>query len=518
MDIFFKYRPVFSAFMRKALKPPRLESHFASWLRRDKKAGKATTTGKQLFSWVLLTLGVAMVLAAFVGVPAGLLAILFAATGWWVWQNPREAVLFFIVLAPILPMLKFTQAGGAITLLKDVIILTLFIRLVAWPLVTKTLAYRYNPLVSPLIALGTWVILGMLRADNVLLGVLRARDIILYVLLYLAVVQLPLTRSYIRSIMRWAGASLAVVLMLGVYQWFGAGDSAVLRFDPERLIWIPRISSVFAHPSVFGEYLLAAVAWLTAGWLVIKRQQIRIAFFIASIGLLPFIFLTYSRGVWIGYVATMATIAVAYVFSRSGRDFKRIFSGATMRSLGIGLLIIAATSYMFTPVGTFIRSSLDPTYASNAERLEFAARLIAPLSTTDALIGVGLGDVTAQNFRSVSVTTAAIAAGDARDVQLAKNATLVDSQHLKTFVELGFFGLLIYAWVYTQAVKASWQAALQDKVPIKILGLTTLGFIASFIIQGFFIDTWDIFPTNAIFWILAGLTIASQTKMVHDQL
>jgi hypothetical protein len=158
-----------------------------------------------------------------------------------------------------------------------------------------------------------------------------------------------------------------------------------------------------------------------------------------------------------------------------------------------------------------LRSAVDPTYASNAERLEFLARLIAPLTPAQALFGAGLGDVVVQNFRMADVDSFDIVSGASRSVQLAKDATLVDNQYLKTFIELGLAGILMYAWLYWRVAKGSYLLATNYQLPTaQAIGLWSLGFLAAFLIQAFFIDIWDIFPTNLAFWVVAGLVSREQ--------
>lgn len=469
-------------------------------------------------TYTLLAVLIVVVLAVFVSPSASVLALLFSITAWWVWQNPVGGLLLFVVLAPILPMLKFTQTGGALTLIKDVIIITLFLRQVALPLLKKQLPYRRNPLVAPLILLALWVLVGIIRADSLVLGVLRARDIALYIMLYAAVLYLPLNRLSIRKLATWTAATMLLVAALGLYQWFAAADSAILRFDPDRSIWIPRISSILGHPSVFGEYLILAALTLAVTWITLTKAHYRLALLSASLALLPLLFLTYSRGVWIGYLVGMTTIALAwYLHKRAGRLWSKTSQGYAIAMI-ITLFMLLIIGFQLTPLGTFIRSSIDPAYASNAIRLEFAARLIAPLSAADALIGVGLGDVAAKNFGAAGVGAQIEASGAARAVQLAKDATLVDNQHLKTFVELGLIGLLIYCWLYWCVGNVAWQVIITDGEKTKLLGYTALGFLAAFIVQGLFIDIWDIFPTNAMFWILAAFLVSSTTPTVQQQL
>ncbi len=468
---------------------------------------KAPAVRPQL-SWALIVVAAAAFISFFLSFQAGIFVLVFAVIAWWAWQHPEEGFLFLIVLAPLLPMLKITHTIDTFTLVKDVIILTLFTRLFLVPLLRQALPYRRNVLWAPALALSAWTVLEAFKADELLLGLLRARDIILYLLLYFAVLYLPHSQARMKERLRWFVLSLLAVLWLAIYQWFWAADSAVLRFDPAREIWIPRISSIMAHPSILGQYLVMAAALLAATTAYVRRRRAKMVLAGLLAAVLPFIFLTYSRAVWLGLAAALAAMAavLAARFFLSGRP-----AGSWWRQAAVGavLLVLAAVATLrLTPAGTFVRSSFDPTYASNEERLIFMARLIAPMTGGEALVGRGLGDVTRQNFRRINLEAHDIAAGSARAVQAAKNRTLVDNQHLKTFVEMGLAGLIIYGWLYWRVFKAGMRATAGKTAARRTLGLGAVGFLAAFITQGFFIDIWDIFPTNAAFWTVAALLSA----------
>jgi hypothetical protein len=134
------------------------------------------------------------------------------------------------------------------------------------------------------------------------------------------------------------------------------------------------------------------------------------------------------------------------------------------------------------------------------------------LAPRQALFGAGLGDVTLQNFREVDVTAFDVTSGASRTVQLAKNATLVDNQYLKTFIEMGLAGLLLYAWLYWRVFRGALRVTGYELPTTRIIGLWGIGFLASFLVQAFFIDIWDIFPTNLAFWLIAALVSREQVK------
>ncbi len=465
------------------------------------------------YAWALIAMLSVAVIALFVNLQTAVMTLFFVTLAWWVWLAPTSGFFFLLVLSPLLPLFKVTQSIGTVTLLKDMVILTLFARLFACPLLQRQLPYRRNLLVAPLALLLVWIGQALLRADNLLLGVLRARELVLYVLLYVAVLYLPLNRRLYRELLAWVLLAFVAVTLLSVYQWEFARDSAVLRFDPGRQIWIPRLSSTFGHPSVFGEYVAGIASMLLALGLRLRGSLARWAW-VGFATCLPLIYLTYSRAVWVGFavaaVAILAASTLAYV--KHGQVLRLPWPKIAVS--GIVALLAVVAVVQFTQVGVFLKSAFDTQYKSNEVRLEFLARLVAPVTTAQAFIGRGLGDVVAQNFREVDLRGLDIATTASRTIQLAKDSTLVDNQYLKTFVELGLLGLLIYAWLLWRILVGSLRlvtTAQPRDTRSYVVGLLGIGFMSAFIIQALFIDIWDVFPTNMLFWLVAGLVSANAT-------
>lgn len=457
------------------------------------------------YAWTLVVVLAAAVVAMFVSLQAAVILLLATILAWWSWQNPAASFYLLVVVSPLLPMFKVTQTLGSITLLKDVLLLTGFLRLVVLPLLSKTLPYRRNVLGLPLLGLFLWLMLATLRSDSLILGLLRARELGLYLLAYFFVLYLPRRRQFLAETLHWVLAAYAVIVTASVYQWLYAGSSAVLRFDPARQIWIPRLSATLAHPSVLGHYLtIIAIVCAAAAWSQRGARRWQLA--AVSLSTLPLIYFTYSRAVWFGLAAAIV-VGLGATWYQQWRG-----SGHRLPWRQIAWSLVAASVVLTllvqgTSLGVFLKSSFDTGYRSNEVRLEYVARLLAPTTNTEALLGRGLGDVIAQNFREIDVTAFDIASTASRNIQLAKDSTLVDNQYLKTFIELGFFGLLLYAWIFFRLARTAWALLSESAAAsIGLIGLTSLVAAAT---QALFIDLWDIYPTNVAFWIIAGLISAA---------
>lgn len=457
-------------------------------------------------AWGFIAILVAIFLALFFSVEIGLFALLFGGVFWWVWKYPEEGFLCLIALSPLLPLLKATQTLGNATLIKDVIIITLFLRTFFVPLLEQRLPYRKNLLFAPIIALVGWALFELVQGGSTL-AILRLRDIVLYILLYFGVLYLPHTKKIMQVRLTIFLLTLGSTMLLGIFQFYAAPDSTVLRFDPVRQVWIPRMASTFGHPTVFAEYLITG-AMLFMGLAIGTRPAKsagklpkNIWSILALLTIIILIYFTYTRAAWIGCAGGVVAIAIAYFLPSRTTPSSRLLPLLGTTAFVLTLIVM----FRFTPVGTFLRTVIDPTYASNADRIAFVVQLISQTSNKDAVIGKGLGNVITEIRKGGDVSAVDIASGNSRTVQLSKDQTLVDNQYLKTFMEMGVVGIVFTFWLFWRFFIACKEALGATDSQSRIFGIAGIGFLVSFIIQALFVDIWDVFPTNATFWTLAAL-------------
>jgi putative inorganic carbon (hco3(-)) transporter len=459
-------------------------------------------------AWGLIALACVLFFLSAFGIEAAIFSLLGILVLWWTWEYPEESFLTLIVLSALLPLLKVTQTLGNVTLIKDVIIITLFVRNFLFPLITQKLPYRKNALFAPLIALAAWACFEALRAGVTTLSILRLRDIGLYMMLYFAVLYLPHTASRMKIRLLTFFATLGITMVLGIFQFMYLPDSTVLRFDPARQIWIPRIASTFAHPTVFAEYLITG-AMLIMGLILATKKKIFLSIFLLATTLL--LYFTYTRAGWIGFAVGVVAITIVYILSLLRIQKPRSLA-LPITTTVVALSVIGILVFQFTPVGTFIRSGFDLNYASNADRIVFIIQLISQTSNTEAVIGQGLGNTITQTREGGDATAFDIASGESRTIQLSKDQTLVDNQYLKTFIEMGVVGVVLTFWLFWRFFLASKNLLRRTEVSSYALGIACIGFLAAFIVQALFVDIWDVYPTNAIFWTLVALASQGNTS------
>lgn len=448
----------------------------------------------------LAALGVAataLFLALFFSVQAGLLFLAAAWLAVGTWRYPWPAFLLLVSVAPLLLGLKATVTLGAVTSLKDVVILTLFARVLA-----SRGSFLPIGLTPPLVALLAWDLVALLRADAPVLGLLRFRDLVLYVPMIVVVLRLVSgeerrLETFLRVFL-WTGFG---VLVLAAVQWVFLPDSMVLRFESARSTWVPRAASVMAHPNHLGAYLLFLVP--LGGVLAVVRgvtRDLRVLGGGVALGGLVAAYATYSRSVWIALPLALLTIILV-----SGLRRRRWFAGGVL--LLVGLVVL---SLLLIPgPRERLRALADPTYASNRTRLDIVAESLADVSASGAVVGEGLGDTVRLLRRTAEISLHDVVSARARAVQGAKARTFVDNAVVKTWLEQGVVGVVFILWFGWRLFSTALAAARAESPPLlRSIALAFSGILLGLAALWWFLDVPDMFPVNLFFWTFAGVVAA----------
>lgn len=446
---------------------------------------------------------VALFLGLFFSAQAGLLLLAAAWLAFGTWRVPWAAFLLLTAVAPFLLILKATVVLGPLTLLKDVVILTLFVRVLRIPS-TRTL----GPLIVPVLMLVSWAIVSFLRADSTTLGLLRLRDLLLYVPLLLIAARLVSGPQRLRTWISWFFGGAALVLALALVQQLFFVDGAVLRFDPARSVWIPRAAGVLAHPNILGAYLLFVLPLAAACALFLRARMTRVVAALLCVGALVALFATYSRGPWLAAAASLSGGIGLFVVARRPRT-----------AVGAVLLVgvLGGVALAIPRTRSILGSALDPAYASNRTRLEILAGVLAGVSNSGAVVGEGLGDTVTLLGRTADISLYDIAAASAQEAQVAKARTFVDNAVLKTFLEQGTVGLVLAGLVAVRLITQCVRVLRKEQTPERhaltlAIGSTTVGLATLWL----FLDVPDVFPVNLYFWMFAGLVATSRVSQTSE--
>ncbi|MDP3816324.1 O-antigen ligase [Pseudomonas sp.] len=319
-----------------------------------------------------------------------------------------------------------------------------------------------RPLCMALLALLAWVLIVALFNEGSEDGRLRWLRVTLYAWLYLMAISLVMQNRRV-----WQWLLVAVVLVAGLCAWGSLVQALYveqhgLEYRAFRIFtWGWRGLADFGNPIVAALYF--GVGALVAAHLVVSaRGIIRWLCLVALVGMLAYQYFTYSRGVWVGVLAGLATLGW-FVLSRR-------------------LLVIAIV--VATPMAVLILLLLG-----RAGGLEMSYR--------DAIFGSWLSQLD---------TFWLWGAGAGADANICIAAAKrcfnqAHSLYLQFFFEYGLPGLLLLLTLIGLLLHRGWRYRLQDSMAP--LGLAMMVFTLVVAIANFYV----IFLRPGVFWMVFWLPV-----------
>jgi putative inorganic carbon (HCO3(-)) transporter len=333
-----------------------------------------------------------------------------------------------------------------------------------------------RPLNVLLLGLLGWVLIVGLFNHGSEDGTLRWLRVTLYAWLYLQAIGLVMQDRRL-----WQRLLVAVVLVAGVFAWGSLVQALYveqrgLEYRAFRLFaWKRNGLADFSNPIVAALYF--GVGALVAAHLVVRTSGlVRWLCLVALVGMLAYQYFTYSRGVWVGVLAGMATLSW-FVLSR--------------RQLGVAIAVAA-------PLLMLMLLLLD-----DVGGLEMSYR--------DLIFRSWLGKIN---------TFWLWGAGAGADVNICIEAlrhcfNQAHSLYLQFLFEYGLPGLLLLLTLIVFAVQKAWGRRLQDNMVA--LGLALMVFTLVVSVANFYV----IFVRPGVFWMVfwlpLGILLALSTAPRIDQ-
>lgn len=238
-----------------------------------------------------------------------------------------------------------------------------------------------------------------------------------------------------------------------------------------------RVYSTFENPNVFGEYLLLVIPVSIA--LFINKKGIKNKAVNAGIilVLIANLFLTYSRGCYIGLAAGI----VIFIWL------------VDMRLLGIGIFAaIPALFLMPSSIISRITSITNLADSSTSYRVSIWRGTLRMLKDY-AFTGVGIGE---EAYNAVYP-------------KYALSSIIAPHSHnlfLQIMCSVGVIGLIVFLIMIFSYIRNGVSVTHRtEDVPSKIMFATFVSAMVSFMIQSVFDYTWYNYRIFMVFWIFVGL-------------
>jgi len=229
---------------------------------------------------------------------------------------------------------------------------------------------------------------------------------------------------------------------------------------------LPRVTSVWVDPNAYGFFLLTGLPALF--YFALRSKTNKISYIVLAAFVLFGLFLSYSRGAWVGLAASLVVIVLILLSHRSNKkSWPVIFTGFTSVALVVGVVLF---DLIRIPVDFII--GLNPEAA--AHRIELWVSAINTF-LANPVLGVGFGGFLAQYDWDIH------------------------NSILEPLVAMGFLGSLPFFILITRILKLG-AGNLREDIGVALVVCFIGLVVASFFISGFFLKN---------LWFLMGLIVAT---------
>ncbi|MCX6799597.1 MAG: O-antigen ligase family protein, partial [Candidatus Falkowbacteria bacterium] len=183
--------------------------------------------------------------------------------------------------------------------------------------------------------------------------------------------------------------------------------------DPELRIF--RINSTFLHPVTFGGYLALTIPILYSLITDRAKQKLKLNYILASLNNILLIFMTLTRGIWIGLGAMFGLVG--------------IFKNRLLLVVAFFAMIFAYT--FIIPIQERIDDIISPRAGSSFENRLTIVRAMIPAIYDAPILGRGFG-----SFEQVQL--------DYNEEARNYSSLEAHNDYLRILVELGVIGFILY--------------------------------------------------------------------------
>ncbi len=256
-----------------------------------------------------------------------------------------------------------------------------------------------------------------------------------------------------------------------------------------------RLFGTFTHPNFFA-YFLAIIVVVLVALIIADRARQTWQWWVALAIVVPFLFLTYTRG------AMLIAVAATGLFLALHYGWRFIRVGAII-GLGLGILVAAVllleqTTHLGISDLPLVQrfTTLDSSSGNNSLSFRFSLwQQMLPTAEENLVIGHGAG-----TFRSLA----------SREINIDLEA---HNDYLKIVTELGLIGLVLYVAYLVTLILTMLRSFAKSEGDARIFAAAGLALATSLAVMSFFDN---IYQSTALYWVflavVTGITMQAKTR------
>lgn len=321
-------------------------------------------------------------------------------------------------------------------------------------------------------------------------------------------------RNYFRAVIKTLLFSATIVLIFGLYQYFGNlfGLPAALTGLRESYSWevfgFPRIQSTALEPLYFASYLLLPLS-LVLVFLTSAKKAIKIStkkLMALAVAISTTIFLTVSRGGVVGMLA-LTVLVVGSLLALKLASWKKVLTTTGLIFLGFFTSLILIKYVNKPPLNLSLTNGKSGVNAYTSQlaktglegggddRAKFRGKALAiwKTNTKTMLIGIGPGQFGPYIQNNI--------------IDPSTGWAIVNNLTLEILVEAGIVGLCLFATLIIALLYAACKATYREKdVFIKLSMIALTSYLVAILIQYQTFSTLYIVHIWTAIGLLMGLT------------
>lgn len=342
-------------------------------------------------------------------------------------------------------------------------------------------------------------LLSALQAINTRRAIL-VFSFVLFVSLLSFAISLAAKSSLVNRYQVWLFLGTVIALIFGIYQFFGdlanlpVGLTGLQEQYTKLVFGFPRIQSTALEPLYFADYLLIPASLLAA--ITLFKNRVGAAYVLLLLGCLTTIWLTVSRGAFLGIAVIMiSALFVGVIKKRYKRSAALILIIAASVGLSFSLIFIGSVKQQKAEsnIESFSHQSTNVSYGESFEGRATTRQLAVGAFKQNILLGVGPG-----NFGHY--------AHNQMPSKFAGSKSIVNNEPLEILAEVGVLGmalisLFVISIYYNAAIFLIRNNSAETKIWVFGLLLALTGIAAQY-------QTFSTLYITHI-WVAVGLLIGA---------
>ncbi len=398
-----------------------------------------------------------------------------------------EVGLWVLLFAVPLAMSSYDRTGFLLfkVLVTQGILLILFLAWIVKMISEKEVRLVRTPLDLPVALFIFFALLSLINAFNFDAGLQGLFELLTYIFLFYIVANNIKTPEQVERLFIPIFLAATLVSVEGILENWGLGALVTRGERP------PEIFSFLGNPNYIAQYLIIVLPLSITLSLFASHRVKRSLSIIVTLILIFCLFLTFARGAWLGFLASLIFLVFVLPLPKLKRQFKWL--------IPLLLILVIVASYLALSQEPFRRELFR----------KIPDRIINWKST---LLMIKAHPVLGSGIGNLYYVLPRYLIPEFHEILPMQRIAESHNDYLHIWAEIGLFGLLAFSWLIIAYFKKGLQRFRMERGYQKALTAAFMAAVIATLVQSFFDFNLHRPVSNLMFWTILALTLVSQKE------